>query len=166
MYNFLLDGTLQSEFHTLAKNGLVSCKDRPLFSMNWKRIILDEAHLIKNPKTAVAKASFALNAEARWCLTGTPLQNSLDDMYALLKFIRHEPWSDYVLWKKMSQAHEKSTVNSLADGGNYMTQKGSLELVKKVLAPLILRRTKHSLSSQGYVTYNDLYFSTCPCLLY
>jgi len=120
--------------------------------MNWKRVILDEAHLIKNPKTAVAKASFALNAEARWCLTGTPLQNSLDDIYSLLRFIRHEPWSDYGLWKRISPSQEKCTISApTAEGAKIVDHKLSLERVKMVLSCLILRRTKQSLSSQGYV---------------
>ena len=136
-----LDGILQSEFSL--KNDF---RSKPLFRMNWKRVVLDEAHLIKNPHTGVAKASFALTADARWCITGTPLQNSIDDIYSLVKFIKHEPWSDYAIWKRISPVHEKM------DEGHFIAQEDSLKRLKMILSPLILRRTKDSLSSQGYVS--------------
>merc|ERR1719183_542857 len=48
----------------------------PLFSTKWGRVILDEAHRIKGRINSTAQASFALRAStARWCLSGTPIQN-------------------------------------------------------------------------------------------
>lgn len=48
-------------------------KKGPLFSINWRRIVLDEAHAIRNFSTARAKAAFQLEAKSRWMLTGTPM---------------------------------------------------------------------------------------------
>ena len=48
-----------------------------------------------------SRACLALEAEQRWAVTGTPIQNSLDDMAALLAFLRHEPWSDRGWWRKV-----------------------------------------------------------------
>ena len=45
--------------------------NQPLLSFNWKRIILDEAHGIKNPTTIVSKACCLLRADIRWCVTGS-----------------------------------------------------------------------------------------------
>lgn len=45
-----------------------------LHAPRWGRVVLDEAHLIKNKNTETARAVYALHAEHRWCLTGTPLQ--------------------------------------------------------------------------------------------
>ncbi|KAM5378331.1 hypothetical protein ACJA88_006065 [Fusarium oxysporum] len=54
-----------------------------LFKINWYRIILDEAHGIKNQYSSV----WRLNAKYRWALTGTPLANRLEEFYPYLKFI-------------------------------------------------------------------------------
>lgn len=60
----------------------------PLSKINWFRIVLDEAHDIRNPATNQFKAVAALTAQHRWCLTGTPIQNSLDDLGALTTFLK------------------------------------------------------------------------------
>ena len=59
-----------------------------LFSTSWRRIILDEGHQIRNPKAKMAQAACALQADARWILTGTPIVNNLKDLYSHVKFLR------------------------------------------------------------------------------
>ena len=69
-----LDGTIQSEHVSIArasKNGGSNEASQPLLSFGWKRIILDEAHGIKNPSTVVSKACCMLKADSRWCVTGS-----------------------------------------------------------------------------------------------
>ncbi|KAK8112928.1 hypothetical protein PG984_013454 [Apiospora sp. TS-2023a] len=60
----------------------------PLASTAWLRVVLDEAHHIRNRGSQVFEAACKLRARYRWCLTGTPIQNSVDDYGALLAFIR------------------------------------------------------------------------------
>lgn len=60
----------------------------PLYEIIWFRIILDEAHLIRHQRTKQFRAIAALSALHRWCMTGTPVQNSLLDLGALLRFLR------------------------------------------------------------------------------
>ncbi|KAF2441419.1 hypothetical protein P171DRAFT_474960 [Karstenula rhodostoma CBS 690.94] len=67
---------------------------RIMFSVRWRRIILDEAHLIRNMKTRMARALCNLEATSRWAVTGTPIQNHLSDLSGLLKFIRAYPYDD------------------------------------------------------------------------
>ncbi|EQC32902.1 hypothetical protein SDRG_09433 [Saprolegnia diclina VS20] len=58
-----------------------------LHRVQWDRVILDEAHLIANMTAARTQASFQLHARARWCVTGTPIQNRCEDLHPLFKFI-------------------------------------------------------------------------------
>ncbi|KDO26600.1 hypothetical protein SPRG_08004 [Saprolegnia parasitica CBS 223.65] len=58
-----------------------------LHRVHWDRVILDEAHLIANMTAARTQASFQLHARARWCVTGTPIQNRCEDLHPLFKFI-------------------------------------------------------------------------------
>ncbi|KAI9463683.1 SNF2 family N-terminal domain-containing protein [Lactarius psammicola] len=59
-----------------------------LFAVQWKRIILDEGHNIRNPRTKMAQSVCALNAQRRWVLTGTPIINSPQDLGSILTFLR------------------------------------------------------------------------------
>ncbi len=62
--------------------------DRGLFAnSDWRCVIADEAQHIKNRRTRNAKALRALSAESRFLLTGTPLENSLNDLRSLFEFL-------------------------------------------------------------------------------
>ncbi|KII91157.1 hypothetical protein PLICRDRAFT_104830 [Plicaturopsis crispa FD-325 SS-3] len=66
-----------------------------LFQVNWYRIVLDEAQNIRTKKTRSSRAVTELKATYRWCLTGTPIINSLSDTYPLIRFLRIRPWYDW-----------------------------------------------------------------------
>ncbi|KAK4071004.1 uncharacterized protein Triagg1_6371 [Trichoderma aggressivum f. europaeum] len=65
-----------------------------LFSVRWRRIVLDEAHYIRNGTSRMAHSICALESVARWAVTGTPIQNRLADLSTLLRFIRAHPYTD------------------------------------------------------------------------
>lgn len=69
--------TAASEYSNVAAND-GDRRNSPLFKARWLRVILDEAHNIKNHTTKQALACFELarRAHSKWCLTGTPLQNN------------------------------------------------------------------------------------------
>ncbi|RVW58001.1 DNA repair protein RAD5B [Vitis vinifera] len=72
-----------------------------------------------------------------WCLTGTPLQNNLEDLYSLLCFLHVEPWCNWAWWYKL--------IKKPYECGD---QRG-LRLIKAILRPLMLRRTKDTKDKEG-----------------
>jgi SNF2 family DNA or RNA helicase len=95
--------TLSQDFMRLKKNiddvdNIGRLAASPLHHLKFFRIILDEAHVIKDTSTNQSIAACALNAQRRLCLTGTPLQNRLDDYAALVKFLRLAPFDNKHTW--------------------------------------------------------------------
>nr|CAG8466978.1 10657_t:CDS:10 [Entrophospora candida] len=83
-----------TEYNKQTKNNITSA----LQKIHWFRIVLDEAHVIKDVNTVQSKAACSLSAERRWCLTGTPIQNKLDDLFALIKFLHMSPFDKKENW--------------------------------------------------------------------
>lgn len=70
-----------------------------IHAIPFYRVILDEAHNIKDRNTGTARAAMHLNTQKRWCLSGTPLQNRILEMYSLIRFMRIEPFNKYYCYK-------------------------------------------------------------------
>ena len=73
----------------------VDLSDSILHRTMWHRIVLDEAHKIKARTSNTAKCIYALKSSFKWCLTGTPLQNRIGDLYSLVRFLRMDPHAYY-----------------------------------------------------------------------
>ncbi|XVF44603.1 hypothetical protein PTKIN_Ptkin02bG0137500 [Pterospermum kingtungense] len=104
-----------------------------LARVNWFRVILDEAQTIKNHRTQVARACCSLRAKRRWCLSGTPIQNAIDDLYSYFRFLKHEPYFQY-----------KAFCNGIKVPIARDHVKGYKKL-QAVLKTVMLRRTKATL---------------------
>ena len=133
-------GTVQGEFRR---------KNPVLLKTPWLRVILDEAHCIKNQKTLVSKVCCDLQAEHRWCVSGTIIQNSLDDVFGIMKFLKHEPWCIPSFWKAAITKPMNSNSNELDNEASNVNVRLALDRVRRVLAPLMLRRTKDSVTKDG-----------------
>ncbi|KAL9090151.1 MAG: hypothetical protein Q9165_005431 [Trypethelium subeluteriae] len=70
-------------------------EDSPIHAIDFHRLILDEAHSIKQRTTGVARACFALKGTYKWCLSGTPVQNRIGEFFSLLRFLEVRPFADY-----------------------------------------------------------------------
>ncbi|KAK2836850.1 hypothetical protein FQN49_006659, partial [Arthroderma sp. PD_2] len=75
-------------------------KNSGCFGVHWYRIVLDEAHTIKNRNAKATQAVYALNSLYRWCLTGTPLQNNLDELQSLIRFLQIKPYDELAAWRE------------------------------------------------------------------
>lgn len=132
-------GTVQGDFK---RNN--SC----LFHYSWLRVILDEAHCIRNHRTMASKACCNLRATHRWCVSGTIIQNSLEDVYGIMKFLKHEPWSLSSFWKAAVTEPMTATATT-EDSEQEENKKLALDRVRRLLLPIMLRRTKESLTRDG-----------------
>ncbi|KAM0687164.1 DNA repair protein rad16, partial [Conglomerata obtusa] len=106
-------GTIESEYRK---------KDGILYNTAFRRVILDEAHYIKDSKSNTSTAILSLNTETRWGLTGTPVQNRVGDLYSLVRFLRLDPHSFYfckkcdcksLKWLNYDKADNKGNVNKV-----------------------------------------------------
>ncbi|KAJ2401376.1 DNA repair protein rad16, partial [Coemansia sp. RSA 2559] len=72
------------------------CKEPSmLHSVTWFRVVLDEAHNLKDRSSNSARAAFALEAQRVWSLTGTPLHNRVGELYSLIRLTKSDPFSKY-----------------------------------------------------------------------
>lgn len=105
-----------------------------LFKVRWFRVVLDEAQVIKNRRALQARAAYMLPAERRWCLSGTPIQNSVDDIYSLFLFLRYYIVDTYSQWSKVW----KKRLNS----NHAAVRERTFKRFQVVLGTVLLRRTK------------------------
>lgn len=103
----------------------------------WYRVILDEAQCIKNRNTLTSKAANDLQARHRLCMTGTPMMNSIDELYALIRFLKIAP---YNVWGRFS-----SDISKLLKTNKDRLRSRAMGRVQAVLKSIMLRRGKTTL---------------------
>jgi SWI/SNF-related matrix-associated actin-dependent regulator of chromatin subfamily A3 len=115
-----------------------------LFSIFWHRIILDEAHVIRSKETICAKSIYALQAERRWCITGTPIQNRLIDIFSLLRFLRVRPYDDLQTFQEQILRPWKSKMDEAA-----------LKRLQSIMKAIAIRRTKSIISLPDRIEHTE-----------
>jgi DNA repair protein RAD5 len=130
-------GTVLSEFSQVSK-GSSGAPTGGLFSLEYFRVILDEAHYIKNRLSKTSKACFGIKARHRWVLTGTPIVNRLEDLFSMVHFLKVEPWSNFSYWKTF--------ITVPFEAKDFIR---ALDVVQTVLEPLVMRRTKDMKTPTG-----------------
>ncbi|KAF2170234.1 hypothetical protein M409DRAFT_51976 [Zasmidium cellare ATCC 36951] len=103
---------------------------------NWYRVVLDEAQCIKNRNTQTAKAACLLRAKYRFCLSGTPLQNSIVEYYSLVKFLRIKPYCEWEKFRIDIDTPIKSAHDDIRANG--------MQRLQALCRAIMLRRTKKS----------------------
>lgn len=108
------------------------------FGLHWWRVVLDEAHTIKNRLAKSTKACYDLRSEYRWCLSGTPMQNNLDELQSLVRFLRIKPYDDIRQWKDHIDRPMKNGKGHIA-----------ISRLHSILRCFMKRRTKDILRLEG-----------------
>lgn len=114
------------------ENGSSEPIARPLARVGWFRVVLDEAQSIKNHRTQVARACWGLRSKRRWCLSGTPIQNSIDDLFSYFRFLKYDP---YAVYKSFTSRIKLPISRNPVQG---------YQKLQAVLKTVMLRRTKGS----------------------
>ncbi|KAM0874163.1 hypothetical protein ACQ4PT_037638 [Festuca glaucescens] len=157
-------GVEEEDLEELEELGSESRGKSLLHSVRWERIILDEAHFIKDRRCNTARAVFALESEYKWALSGTPLQNRVGELYSLIRFLQIFPYSNYFckdcdceildtqMKKKCDCGHSsvrhfcwwnKYIATPILHGSASFEGRRAMTLLKeKVLKGIVLRRTK------------------------
>ena len=104
---------------------------------HWHVMVLDEAQYIKNPKALAAVCACKLTADHRLCLSGTPMENHLGELWSLLRFLMpgllaDEKSFNAFIRKPIEREHSRHTQNAL----------------NRRVSPLILRRTKDQVATE------------------
>ncbi|MFW5837308.1 MAG: SNF2-related protein [Desulfovibrionaceae bacterium] len=101
-----------------------------LLKYSYNLVILDEAQNIKNPNTITAKSVRRLDAGMRLCLSGTPIENNLFELWSLFEFLMPG-------FLGSQHTFQRGIVKPIKDG-----DEDTLELLRNRVKPFILRRTK------------------------
>ncbi|TPP63587.1 E3 ubiquitin-protein ligase SHPRH [Fasciola gigantica] len=77
------------------------CRPSPLTCVRWWRVCLDEAQMVERVTSKTARMLFQIDAVHRWCVTGTPAERSIDDLYGLFAYLRFEPFCSSHYWNSL-----------------------------------------------------------------
>ncbi|KAF7950920.1 uncharacterized protein EAE97_002472 [Botrytis byssoidea] len=97
-----------------------------LHKIEWHRIVLDEAHYMKNHESKTSYAASALLGKYRWLMTGTPMMNKREELYSYFRFLKLDGISSLANFNRVYGDHRNSACNSRLD---------------EILSRLVLRRT-------------------------
>ena len=92
--------TLASEFDLIVTTYATLAADQagkngepgPLHQVQWRRVILDEAHTVKASPSSQTRACLKLASKLRWAVTGTPVCTDVGDLLGQLRFLQLGPW--------------------------------------------------------------------------
>ncbi|XP_022745300.1 E3 ubiquitin-protein ligase SHPRH isoform X3 [Durio zibethinus] len=105
----------------------------------WWRVCLDEAQMVESNTAAATEMAMRLYAKHRWCITGTPIQRKLDDIYGLLRFLKLSPFNVLRWWVEVIQdPYERQ------DGG-------AMEFTHKFFKQIMWRSSKIHVADELYL---------------
>ena len=121
---------------TLTSYALLRLDAQKLGAETWRTVVLDEAQAIKNPDSQTARAAYALRASLRLALTGTPVENRLEELWSLMHFANRG-----LLGGRADFADRHA--RPIADG-----QPGAAAALRQRVRPFLLRRLKQDVAPE------------------
>jgi superfamily II DNA or RNA helicase len=121
---------------TLTTYAILRLDADTLAQTTWDTVVLDEAQAIKNPDSQVARAAYGLRASFRLALTGTPVENRLDELWSQLHFLNRGLLGG-------RQAFQERYERPIAAG-----QPGVAAHLRDTLKPFVLRRRKREVAAE------------------
>ena len=115
---------------TLTSYGILRIDQEKLAATEWDTVILDETQVIKNPDSQIARAAHRLRGKFKIALSGTPIENRLDDLWSQFQFL-----NPGLLW---SRAEFLERFGEAMRSGNPR----KLEKLRQRIRPFLLRRKK------------------------
>lgn len=122
----------------------IPIRDESILShCHWKYIIVDEGHRLKNHKTQLARVLSSYKTVNRLLLTGTPLQNSLSELWSLLHFLLPDIFDSLDAFEAWFQVEDIERGGDVAEAFIQQERKDKiLTVLHQILTPFLLRRVK------------------------
>jgi SNF2 family DNA or RNA helicase len=121
---------------TLTSYALLRLDAAVMSAVKWQAVVLDEAQAIKNPDSQTARAAYALPAAFRLALTGTPVENRLDELWSLMHFANRGLLGGR---SEFAERHGRP----IAEG-----QAGAAAALRQRVKPFLLRRLKQDVAPE------------------
>jgi len=175
-----LESMYRKENKGWSRNDGIVKEDSILHAIQYHRLILDEAHSIKQRTTSVARACFALKAKYKWCLSGTPVQNRIGEFFSLLRFLELMPFACYFCkecscrelhWSQDEQkmcntckhsgfnhvsVFNQEILNPITQGEDTRLRKKGLDKLRLITDRIMLRRMKRDHTSSMELPPKDI----------
>ncbi|THU89973.1 hypothetical protein K435DRAFT_728656 [Dendrothele bispora CBS 962.96] len=149
----VLESSFRKQERGFKRSGKIIKEKSPVHQIQWHRIILDEAHNIKERSTNTAKAVFELSGNYRWCLSGTPLQNRVGELYSLVRFLGGDPFSYYFCKNcDCKSLHWKFSDKRTCDDCGHSPMHHTCLWNNEILTPI----QKHGMIGPGKIAFKKL----------
>ncbi|XP_073505147.1 helicase SRCAP isoform X2 [Phyllobates terribilis] len=146
--------TKANAFHVCITSYKLVLQDHQAFRRkNWKYLILDEAQNIKNFKSQRWQSLLNFNSQRRLLLTGTPLQNSLMELWSLMHFLMPHVFQSHREFKEWFS----NPLTGMIEGSQEYNE-GLVRRLHKVLRPFLLRRIKLDVEKQMPKKYEHVVY--------
>lgn len=132
-------GSENSTFHiVITSYQLVVSDEKTFHRLKWQYIILDEAQAIKNVQSMRWKTLLSFSSRQKLLLTGTPIQNNMAELWALLHFIMPELFDSH----EQFQEWFSKDIEAQASNDKHVLNQHQLQRLHAILKPFMLRRIK------------------------